>query len=189
MCKFDDDEDEWTFWEKLQILMKVPEFRSFENVNPASWKLDGGPNEDIFMAVTDNTVSARIDIDTLAVMEMLKPTEIQIGQSAHWLLEPGTRNSINWRYRMTYGGLGDIYVDVLRWRPGDGYNDAEVVASFLPDKVSVMHCFSITENFVIFFFTPLVMKVSNTVKLCLCKNNFRLIFGPTGQTIFIYLKS
>ena len=77
MCKFDDDEDEWTFWEKLQILMKIPEFRSFENVNPASWKLDGGPNEDIFMAVTDNTVSARIDIDTLAVVEMLKPTEIQ----------------------------------------------------------------------------------------------------------------
>ena len=57
--------------------MKVPEFRSFENVNPASWKLDGGPNEDIFLAVTDNTVSARIDIDTLAVLEMLKTIEIQ----------------------------------------------------------------------------------------------------------------
>ena len=45
-----------------------------------------------------------------------------------------------------------------------GYNDAEVVASFLPDKVSVLHSFSITENFVIFFFTPLIMKVSKTQK-------------------------
>ena len=60
---------------------------------------------------------------------------------------------------MNYGGIGPLYVDVLRWRPGDGYNDAELIASFIPDKVSVMHSFSITENFVIFFFTPLVMKV------------------------------
>ena len=159
MCKFEDEKDEWTFWEKLEILSKVPQFKSFENVNPASYKLDGGPDADIFMAVTDNSVSARIDIDTLAVTEMLRPTDLHIGQSTHWLLEPGTRNSINWRYRMSFGGLGDIYVDVLRWRPGDGYNDAELIASFIPDKVSVVHSFSITENFVIFFFTPLVMKV------------------------------
>ena len=136
-------------------------FKSFENVNPASYKLDGGPHSDIFMAVTDNSVSARIDIDTLAVTEMLRPTNLHIGQSAHWLQEPGTRNSINWRYRMTYGGFGDIYVDVLRWRPGDGYNDAELITSFLPNKISVIHSFSVTENFVIFFFTPLVMQVGN----------------------------
>merc|ERR1712179_279007 len=171
LCKFDKEEEEWTFWEKLEILKKIPQFKSFENVNPATYKLDGGPNSDIFMAVTDNSVSARIDIDTLAVTEMLRPTDLHIGQSAHWLLEPGTSNSINWRYRMTYGGFGDIYVDVLRWRPGDGYNDAEIITSFLPDKISVVHSFSITENFVIFFFTPLVMQVdiwSNWV------NNFHL---------------
>ena len=40
---------------------------------------------------------------------------------------------------MTYGGLGDIYVDVLRWRPGDGYKDAEIITSFFPDKLSVVH--------------------------------------------------
>ena len=167
MCKFDNEEDEWTFWEKLEILTKVPQFKSFENVNPASWKLEGGSNGDIFMAVTDNSVSARIDIDTLAVTEMLRPVDLYIGQSAHWLLEPGTRNSINWRYRMSYGGLGDIYVDVLRWRPGDGYNDAEVIATFLPDKLSVVHSFSITENFAIFFFTPLVMEVLIFLQLSL----------------------
>ena len=91
----------------MKILAKVPSFRSFENANPANWKLDGGDEgTDIFMAVTDNSVSARIDIDTLGVIEMLKPLNIEIGQSAHWMIEPGTRNSINWRYRMTYGGLG-----------------------------------------------------------------------------------
>ena len=158
LCKFEKEEEEWTFWEKLEILKKVPQFQSFENVNPASYKLAGGDHEDIFMAVTDNTVSARIDIDTLAVVEMLRPVDLHIGQSAHWLQEPGTTNSINWRYRMTYGGLGDIFVDVLRWRPGDGYNDAEVITSFLPDKLSVVHSFSIIENFVIFFFTPLTMQ-------------------------------
>jgi len=171
LCKFEDEDEEWTFWEKLEILKKVPMFKSFENVNPASYKLDGGPHSDIFMAVTDNSVSARIDIDTLAVTEMLRPTDLHIGQSAHWLQEPGTRNSINWRYRMTYGGFGDIYVDVLRWRPGDGYNDAELITSFLPNKISVIHSFSVTENFVIFFFTPLVMQVdlwSNWI------NNFHL---------------
>ena len=165
LCKFDDEEEEWTFWEKLEILTKVPQFRSFENVNPASWKLDGGDHEDIFMAVTDNSVSARIDIDSLEVIEMLRPHNPEIGQSAHWMTEPGTKNSINWRYRMTYGGLGDVYVDVLRWKPGDGYNDAEIIASFLPDKISVVHSFSITDNFVVFYFTPLVMEVSKKLEM------------------------
>jgi hypothetical protein len=58
--------------------------------------------------------------------------------------------------RYTQDHLPDV-MQVLRWRPGSGYDDPEVVATFVPDKHCLIHSFAITQAHVIFLCSPLTL--------------------------------
>ena len=58
--KFAREEEEWTWWEKLEILAKIATNTEFDNNNPALWRI--GPqhrDEGIYLAVTDADVATR----------------------------------------------------------------------------------------------------------------------------------
>ena len=58
--KFDNVEDEWTWWEKLVIFYKMLKMDEFGNNNPALWRIGPESIEDgIYMAVTDGKVATR----------------------------------------------------------------------------------------------------------------------------------
>ena len=48
-------------------------------------------------------------------------------------------------------------MEVLRYRPEHSFQSPEVVASFKPTKFSYIHSFSITENYAVFLFYPVVI--------------------------------
>ena len=120
-----------------------------------------GPKEDpIFLATTDYPFPQRFDIDTLETMELFAPDN-PVGTKSgctHWMREPDTDNSIY--FQMKQGGLlqGD-YVEVQRFTPDNlDYSKPEVIATFHPKKASSIHSFSITQNYAIFFYYPVVLK-------------------------------
>ena len=58
--KFSSEAEEWTWWEKLQILAKIATNTEFDNNNPALWRI--GPqhrDKGIYLAVTDADVATR----------------------------------------------------------------------------------------------------------------------------------
>ena len=48
---------------------------------------------------------------------------------------------------------------VLRWRPGTGYDEPEVVATFVPDKYCLIHSFSVTQKNVVFLCSPFILSL------------------------------
>jgi len=153
LSKFASAEEEWSMWEKLKILTTA-----FDNNNPALWRI-GKKNiqEGVYMAVTDAFVPTRFNISDLSTMGMLYPSSwpATLSGCAHWMREVGTDNSINFQRKK--GLTGPPYVEVLRYKPEDDYATPEVVATFVSKKVSSIHSFSITENYAIFFFYPLII--------------------------------
>merc|ERR1712080_222135 len=94
---FDNPEDEWSFWEKLQIIRKAAGGSGYDNSNPAVWRI--GPanaEKGVYMAVTDDPLATRFDIDTLDTLGLQTP-KLQLPMTAsgctHWMREPGTDNS------------------------------------------------------------------------------------------------
>merc|ERR1719153_242631 len=69
--------------------------------------------------------------------------------------EPGTDNSINFNYRK--GFTGPPWVEVLRYRPEHTFQTPEVVAKFKPTKFSYIHSFSVTEQYAVFLFYPVII--------------------------------
>ena len=58
--KFSSPAEEWNWWEKLEILVKIATNTEFDNNNPALWRL--GPrhrDEGVYLAVTDADVATR----------------------------------------------------------------------------------------------------------------------------------
>jgi len=156
--KFATAEEEWSPWEKLMILKKSFQLTAFDNNNPALWRI-GKKNiqEGVYMAVTDAPVPTRFNISDLSTIEMLYPTSwpATLSGCTHWMREVGTDNSINFQRKK--GLTGPIYVEVQRYKPDDDYATPEVVATFVPKKLSSIHSFSITENYAIFFFYPVII--------------------------------
>ena len=100
----------WSFWEKVDIMAKFTHHAAFENTNVAVWRLAASP-QPIYLAVTDNTVAAEVDIDTLRVTRVHRP-HLKLGQAAHFLAEPGAEaNSINFRFRFDWAHLGRLYIE------------------------------------------------------------------------------
>ena len=98
--KFNTEEEEWTTWEKMQIVGKSLMGTEFGNNNPALWRI--GPNnqeEGIYMAVTDSKVPTRFNISDLSTIGQEYPDTypITLTGCAHWMREPGTDNSINFQ--------------------------------------------------------------------------------------------
>ena len=58
--KFNTEEEEWSWWESLQILVKTFQMEEGGNNNPALWRI--GPEDDgVYLAVTDAKVATRYD--------------------------------------------------------------------------------------------------------------------------------
>jgi hypothetical protein len=105
----EEEEEPWSLWEKLIIAAKFTRHAGFENTNTAVWRLTGGGGggggnsnsshqPPIYLAVTDNTVAARLDVASLRVVHIYRP-HLRLGQAAHFLAQPGAEaNSINYRY-------------------------------------------------------------------------------------------
>jgi len=156
--KFGTVEEEWTFWERMIILKNTLTMTSFDNNNPALWRIGKKSVDDgIYMAVTDAPVPTRFNITDLTTMGMQYPPAwpATISGCAHWMREVGTDNSINFQRKKSL--TGPPYVEVLRYRPEDDYQTPEVIASFVPKKLSTIHSFSITENYAVFFFYPVII--------------------------------
>jgi len=156
--KFGSVEEEWTFVEKLIILKKTFQMSSFDNNNPALWRIGRNNVEDgIYLAVTDTPVPTRFNISDLSTIGMEYPSlwPATISGCAHWMREVGTDNSINFQRKK--GLSGAPYVEVQRYRPEDDYQNPEVITTFVPKKLSTIHSFSITENFAVFFFYPVII--------------------------------
>jgi len=155
---FETPEEEWTWWEKMKILGKSILLTAFDNNNPALWRI-GKANieEGIYLAVTDAPVPLRFNISDLSTlgMEYPKAWPATLSGCAHWIREVGTDNSINFQRKK--GLTGPVYVEVQRYRPEDDYANPEVITTFVPKKLSSIHSFSITENYAIFFFYPVII--------------------------------
>jgi len=152
--KFNTDEEEWTWWELLQIIYKsMVTMDESGNNNPALWRI-GPENEGIYLAVTDAKVATRFNISDLSTIGQEYPARypLVLNGCAHWMREVGTDNSIYFNYKK--GFTGPPWVEVLRYTPESSFQDPEVIAKFKPTKFSYIHSFSITENYAIFLFYP-----------------------------------
>ena len=156
LSTFRTEEEDWTWWEKLVILYKTLRGTEYGNSNPALWRI--GPKEDgIYLAVTDGKDATRFNISDLSTLGQEYPPSypLTISGCAHWMREVGTDNSIYFNFKK--GFTGPPWVEVLRYRPENSFQSPEVVASFKPTKFSYIHSFSITENYAVFLFYPVVI--------------------------------
>ena len=156
--KFATEEEEWTLAETMLITAKSFALTAFDNNNPALWRIGPSSKEEgIYMGVTDGPTPIRFNISTLDTLGMEYPpfppfNPFPLTGCAHWMREPGTDNSINFRH--VKGLTGPIYTQVHRYAPDADYQSPQLVAAFVPRKKSSIHSFSITEKFAIFFYYP-----------------------------------
>ena len=133
----------------------------------------GSKDNPVYMAVTDFPFAQTFNVDTLDTLEMLRPGSNSLSGITHWMREPGTDNSI---YPMGKRGktlLDPNYIEVQRFTPTNtNFSNPEVVSTFNLKKMSMQHSFSITENYAIFLFGPVVMS-SNP--MCMMKNRFHIL--------------
>merc|ERR1712126_283194 len=127
------------------------------NNNPALWRIGSADENGVYMAVTDAKVPTRFNISDLSTIGQEYPPSypFTLNGCAHWMREPGTDNSINFNYRK--GFTGPPWVEVLRYRPEHTFQTPEVVAKFKPTKFSYIHSFSVTEQYAIFLFYPVII--------------------------------
>jgi len=154
--KFANPADEWSWFELAQIAYKMTQGMAgaYDNANPAVWRM--GPadaKKGIYLAVTDDPVATRFDIDTLETLGLETPKTLPptISGCTHYMREPGTDNSINIATKLGFTGP---YYEVHRWKPENLYQEPEVLARFKPKKTGYFHSFSITENHVVLFNYP-----------------------------------
>ena len=112
--KFANEEDEWNFWERLQIYGKIAINEEFGNNNPAVWRIGSKDRDGIYLAVTDAKVPTRFNISDLSTIGQEYPEyyPLVLTGCAHWMREVGTDNSIYFQIRKTLTGLP--WVQVLR---------------------------------------------------------------------------
>ena len=150
------EEEEWTWWEKLVILYKIITGTEHGNSNPALWRI--GPQQDgIYLAVTDGKDATRFNISDLSTLGQEYPPSypLTISGCAHWMREVGTDNSIYFSFKR--GLTGQPWMEVVRYRPENSFQSPELVATLTPTKFSYIHSFSITENYAVFFFYPVII--------------------------------
>ena len=119
--KFATEEEEWTLAETMLITAKSFALTAFDNNNPALWRIGPSSKEEgIYMGVTDGPTPIRFNISTLDTLGMEYPpfppfNPFPLTGCAHWMREPGTDNSINFRH--VKGLTGPIYTQVHRYAP------------------------------------------------------------------------
>jgi carotenoid cleavage dioxygenase-like enzyme len=149
--KFTNPEDEWNFIEKTEIMYGMTQSTAFDNFNPAVWRF-GTKEDPIYTAVTDFPAALWFNISDLSTNSMLYPEKMPIATAgcAHPMREPGTDNTINFMVKMTL--TGTKFIEVQRYTTD--FEHPQVIATFEPKKTSMIHSFSITEQYVVFFFYP-----------------------------------
>merc|ERR1719481_713867 len=75
---------------------------------------------------------------------------------AHWLREPGTQNSLY--FNVKKGLTGAPWVDVMRYRPGDSYQEPQTITTMPLNKFSYIHSFSVTQKYIVFMFYPVILE-------------------------------
>ena len=153
---FRTEEEEWTWWDKLQIMYKMFTGDEHGNNNPALWRI--GPQENgIYLAVTDAKVATRFNISDLSTIGQEYPASypFTLNGCAHWMREVDTDNSIYFNFKK--GLTGAPWMEVLRYRPESSFQSPDVVAKLKPPKFSYIHSFSITENYAVFLFYPVII--------------------------------
>ena len=156
--KFGTVEEEWTFMEKMTILKKTILNTAYDNNSPALWRIGKNTLDDgVYLAVTDSPTPTRFNLTDLSTIGMEYPNAWPptLSGCAHWMREVKTDNSINFQWKK--GFTGAPYVEVQRYGQEDDYKNPEIIATFTPKKMSYIHSFSITENYVVFFFFPVTI--------------------------------
>ena len=90
-------------------------------MNPVLWRF-GSEENPIYLALTDSAFAQKFDINTLETLELLRPNNAMFvfGGCAHWMREPGTDNSITFRYRGTPLNIfARDYVEIIRFTPNN----------------------------------------------------------------------
>ena len=91
--------------------------------------------------------------------------------ATHWQREVDTDNSIYFMARS--GGLfSPFYVEVQRFTPDNlDFANPEIVATFNPKKMSMVHSFSVTKNYAVFFYYAM----ATTGGMCMIRNRFHVM--------------
>ena len=136
----------------------------FDNMNPSVWCL-GSNEHPVFIATTDYPFVQRFDIDTLETLELMPPTYGMEALSGitHWHREVNTNNSIYLMGRKG-GWFSSNFVELQRYSseiPDHAkFSNPEVIASIDTKKNSLVHSFSVTENYaILFYYTAVYIKI------------------------------
>ena len=137
----------------------------------------GSRENPIFIATTDFPFVQKFNIDTLETLELLGPKAGQNALSgiAHWHREVGTENSL---YLMGHtndnmgGMLEGQTIQLQRFTPDQvDLSNPQIIADIPVKKNSYLHSFSITENYAIILYPPVILDSG----LCLMMNSFHLM--------------
>jgi len=156
--KFANPEDEWKLWEKLQIAWKQITGTAFDTNDPAVWRIgDKSVENGIYMAVTDAPVPVQFNISDLSTIGLPRPSAYPFALSgcAHYMRELNTDNTLSFMRKKKF--TGKPYVEVQRYHPHQTFENPEIITTFIPQKFSYVHSFSITDEFAIFFFYPVII--------------------------------
>jgi len=146
---------DWTMMEMMQGLKN-----GFDNTNTHVWRYGSSTNkaEAQYVAITDYPTQTEFGVDSLDFKRAVVPAH-SWGSCAHPLIEPGTENTINYQIKTDWL-FRPNYFEVWRYtKLGEG----QMIAKWKPKKMGYIHSFSLTENFAIFFFYPLVMVFTNMI--------------------------
>jgi len=105
-----------------------------------------------FIASTDLPVVNVFNATTLEHIEVFDPNLSSTQSSAHWRREPGTNNMLN----MHIKGIPGVWetIHLYRYPDGDLRNPQEV-GSFRITHSTMIHMFSVTEHYAVFFVYPI----------------------------------
>jgi len=148
--------EDWTILELFNVFQNL-----YDNTNVMLWKL--GPEDSSvgqYLAVTDYPKVNLIDPKTLAVKDLLTidPSEgTSMASCAHWRREVGKNTSLNFHVMYDFFSGNNNFV---LYRFGNSIDDFEVVGKFPMPRQSVIHMFSITENYAIIPIYPVTMDIS-----------------------------
>ena len=164
--------NDWSMSEQMVGIMNF-----YDNTNVWTWKLgpEDKPDEGQYLAVTDWPQVHEVDPHTLTIkvcmrlfwiiarFNLLSPHIIQakhglslteglsMASSTHWRREVGKDSSL--QYHMIYNPLTNK-IDFTLFRFGSTFEEREVVGKFPLPFVSVIHMFSVTENFAVIAVYP-----------------------------------
>jgi len=105
-----------------------------------------------FIATTDLPKVNIFNVTSLEWGEYFDPKLKSTASSAHWRKEPGTDNILNFHVKGTMGVWESIHL--YRYPGGDLHNPQEI-GSFHIEHSTMIHMFSVTTNYAVFFVYPI----------------------------------